>query len=210
MANQAERLKKWKKRFAQKGGKQINIYLQPEAARHLKELQVSYPDQTQTRIISRALALLNDRREKLGEESQESAAYGENMIETKLRSLLSTDPEIAELIEEKIETFLYTRIQEKEIVTKQMVEGLIEDKIETMLHRSEHSESGVDVSRSGLSDEEKGRKRYEIIKQGKEEGLTNKEINERLRSVHPDLALKYPRKHIAALYRKMQAKYQSE
>jgi len=122
MANQAERLKKWKKRFAQKGGKQINIYLQPEATRHLKELQVSYPDQTQTRIISRALALLNDRREKLGEESQESAAYGENMIETKLRSLLSTDPEIAELIEEKIETFLYTRIQEKEIVTKQMVE----------------------------------------------------------------------------------------
>ena len=210
MTNQAERLKKWKERFAQKGGKQINIYLQPEAARHLKELQNAFPEQTQTRIISRALALLNERREKLGEEFESEEQRIETLIENKLRSLLDTDPDIAQLIENKIDAFLAYKNGNKEPVNKNNVIRLIEDKIENMLQTHQQIEPAEDVSSSGLSEEEKRKKRYAIIKQGKEEGLTNKEINERLRSVHPDLALKYPRKHIAALYRKIQARYESE
>lgn len=210
MANQAERLKKWKKRFAQKGGKQINIYLQPEAARHLKELQASYPDQTQTRIITRALALLNERRERLGEEPEGEPAYIETIIENKLHTLLGKNPETKQLIENIVDTFLSNKIQEKELVNWDMVRLLIENRIEHLPHDRTQQDSGEAVSSNVLSEEEKRRKRYEIIKQGKEEGLTNKEINERLRSVHPDLALKYPRKHIAALYRKMQTRYRSE
>ena len=208
MTSQTERLKKWKKRFAQKGGKQINIYLQPEAARHLKELQSSYPEQTQTRIISRALALLNDRRERLGEEPEAGIENIETLIEMKLRSLMAADPDITHLIEKKLDAFLLNKMRSRELIDKEYLLQLIENKIENTLPTCEHRESPESVSRSGLSEEEKRRRRYEIIKQGKEEGLTNKEINERLRSAHPELALKYPRKHIAALYRKIQAKYE--